>query len=243
MMAANEFSSIGTVTRKDRIILNDRIENSSALVFIAEHPHSGYYGNTVPEKKEPQSMFLVTDHNYDDNTIIRAIQAVKKNFEHAFDAVPGTISFLNKRLVMIRVRCLSYEHIPMLVDAFRRAGIKFMAHRKFPHFDATISITKYFKTEEVEKGVFLDIHNPNFAYLHIDGHLSWGRFENIYRDVRNNITEFTFDAALATMYDENGIIDFVRIYDEKRSVEKLRIIHKKFQDIISRHQGSSVTGA
>ncbi|MFO7756662.1 MAG: hypothetical protein R6V34_11850 [Bacteroidales bacterium] len=241
-MAANEFYSIGTVTRKDRIILNDRIDDSQALVFIAEHPYSGYYGTTVPERKEPQSMFLVTDHNYDDNTIIRAIQAVKKDFEHAFDAVPGTISFLNKRLVMIRVRCLSYEHIPLLLDAFRRAGIKFMAQRKFPHFEAIISITKYFKTEEVEEDIFLDLINPCFAYLHIDNHLSWDSFENIYRDVRNNITEFSFDAALATMYNENGILDFVRIYDEKRSVEKLRIIHKKFRDIIARYHTGSATG-
>lgn len=241
-MASNEFYSIGTVTRKDRIILNDRIDDSPALVFIAEHPYSGYYGDTVPEKKEPQSVFLVTDHDYDDNTIIRAIQAVKKDFDHAFDAVPGTISFLNKQLVMIRVRCLSYEHIPLLVTAFRNAGINFMVQRKFPHFDAIIRVTKYFKTEEVEEGVFLDIHNPCYAYLQIDRHLSWDSFEDIYRDVRNNITEFSFDAALATMYNENGILDFVRIYDGKRSVEKLRIIHKKFQDIIVRHQAGSATG-
>lgn len=232
MMAADEFYSIGKVTRKDRMILNDRIDDNTALVFIAEHPYSGYYGTTVPEKKEPQSMFLVTDRNYDDDTVIRTIQAVKKDFIHAFDGVPGTISFLNKSLGIIRVRCLSYEYVPQLINAFRKEGIEFMTQRKFPHFEAIISVTKYFKTMQVEEDIFLDLDNPYFAYLHIDRELSWDAFENIYRNVRNNITEFSFDAALATMYDEHGLLDFIRVYDERRSVEKLRVILDKFNYII-----------
>ncbi len=226
--------SIGSVTKKDWIILNDRIDDKSALVLISEYPYSGYYGTTVPDKKEPQSMYLVTYHDYTDDQIIRSIQAVKTHFEYAFDAVPGTISFLNKNLGIIRVRCVSYEHVPLLVDAFRKEGIVFMQHRNLPHFEGIIKVTKYFKTVEEEKGIFIDQENRYLAYLHIDKFLGWDTFEKIYRDVSNNITEFSFDAALATMYNEYGILDFVRIYDEKRSLDNLKIIYKKFKDRISR---------
>lgn len=226
--------SIGSVTKKDWIILNDRIDDKSALVLISEYPYSGYYGTTVPDKKEPQSMYLVTYHDYTDDQIIRSIQAVKTHFEYAFDAVPGTISFLNKNLGIIRVRCVSYEHVPLLVDAFRKEGIVFMQHRNLPHFEGIIKVTKYFKTVEEEEGIFIDQENRYLAYLHIDKFLGWDTFEKIYRDVSNNITEFSFDAALATMYNEYGILDFVRIYDEKRSLDNLKIIYKKFKDRISR---------
>ena len=233
-MEQKKLFSIGTVTKKDWIILNDRIDDKSALVFISEHPYSGYYGTTVPDKKEPQSMYLVTDQDYTDDQIIRSIQAVKTHFEYAFDAVPGTISFLNKHLGIIRFRCVSYEHVPLLIAAFRQEGIVFMQHRNFPHFEGIIKVTKYFKTMEEEEGIFIDLENPYLAYLHIDKPLSWDVFEKINRDVSNNITEFSFDAALATMYNEYGIIDFVRIYDEKRSLDKLRTIYKKFKDRLAR---------
>lgn len=226
--------SIGAITKKEWIILNDRIDDKSALVFISEHPYAGYYGTTVPDKKEPQSMYLVTDQDYTDEKIIRSIQAVKTHFKYSFDAVPGTISFLNKNLGIIRVRCVSYEHVPLMLRAFRQEGIEFMPHRSFPHFEGIVRVTKYFKTEEAEEGIYIDLESPFLAYLHIDKVLNWDTFEKIYRDVRNNITEFSFDGALATMYDEFGIIDFVRIYDEKRSVEKLRVIYNKFKDRLIR---------
>lgn len=233
-MTVSKLSSIGSITKKEWIILNDRIDDKSALVFISEHPYSGYYGSTVPDKKEPMSMYLVTNHNYNDDKIIRAIQQVKTRFEFEYDAVPGTISFLNKHLGMIRIRCLTYELIPMLVKEFTSEGIEFMPHRKFPPFEGIIRVTKFFKTEEVEKGIYLDLENPYFAYLLINKALRWNSFENVYRDVQNNVTEFKFDAALATMYNEQGVLDFVRTYDEKRSIENLRILYKKFSDRVAR---------
>ncbi len=234
-MESNYLFSVGTVIKKDWLILNDRIDDKSALVFISEHPYSGYYGTTVPDKKEPQSMFLITEHNYNDDKIIRSVQNVKKHFEHAFDAVPGTISFLNRHLGMIRIRCVSYQHVPGLIKALKNEGIVFMTHRRFPPFEGIIRITKYFKTEQVEEGIYLDLDNPYFAYLHIDKHLRWNTFENVSRDIKNNITDFSFDAALATMYNEQGILDFVRTYDEKKTVEKLRTIYSKLKDRLVRY--------
>jgi len=234
IMEQKKLFSVGTITKKDWIILNDRIDDKSTLVFISEYPYAGYYGTTVPDRKEPQFMYLVTDKDYDNELIIRYVQAVKKHFEYSFDAVPGSISFLNKYLGIIRITSLPYEYVPLLVEAFRQEGIGFMQHRSFPHFEAMVKVTKYFKTEEVEEGIFIDLENPNMAYLHIDRFLDWDKFEKLYQDVRNNITEFSFDAALATMYNEYGIVDFIRIYDEKRSLEKLMIIYNKFKDRLDR---------
>jgi len=234
-MASRKFSSIGTVTKKGKLILNDRIDCTAALIFIEEYPYSGYYGTTVPDKGEPKSLFLVTRTDYDDDKIIRAIQGVKSHCEYDFDAVPGTISFLNKNFGMIRIRNISCLQVLMLIDAFREEGIEFNHHQKFPAFEGIIRVTKYFNTEEVEDGIFIDLDNSLRGYLQIDRKLSWKTFENIYRDVRNNITDFTFDAALVTMYNEKGILDFVRIFDRKRTVEKLRVIYKKFKDIMGRY--------
>ncbi|MFO7851399.1 MAG: hypothetical protein ACQERS_06260 [Bacteroidota bacterium] len=232
-MARGKFSSLGTITKKERLIINDRIECRSALIFISEFPYAGYYGTTVPDKEEPESMFLVTDKVHNVDEVIRTIQNVKSYYQHDFDAVPGTISFKNKRYGMIRIRSLSCQMIPSLIRVFREEGIKFARHHKHAPFEGIIHVTKYFKTEEVEEGIFLDLESTAYGYLRIYKYLQWDTFENVYSYARNNI-DFSFDAALATMYDENGILDMTRIYDEKRTVEKLRIIQDKFMAKINR---------
>ncbi|MEA1885832.1 MAG: hypothetical protein U9N72_01300 [Bacteroidota bacterium] len=233
-MARGKFSSLGTITKKERLIINDRIQCRSALIFISECPYAGYYGTTVPDSEEPESMFLVTDIEYDVDKVIRTIQSVKSHYQHEFDAVPGTISFKNKQYGMIRVRALPCQKIPSLINAFKEKGIKFARHHKHAPFDGIIHVTKYFKTEEVEEGIFLDLESTAYAYLRIYKYISWDTFENVNSYASNNI-DFSFDAALATMYDEQGILDMIRIYDEKRTVEKLRIIQDKFINKIERY--------
>lgn len=226
--------SLGSVTKKERLTVADHISDNSILILETEHPFAGYYGTTVPDSDDPRSLFLVTRHHYNDDKIIRAIQGVKKFFKHSFDGVPAFITYSNKSFPVIRIRCISHMLIPELVGAFKKEGIEFLPKQRLSPFDGIIRITKYFNTEEVEDGIFFDTDNPSFAYILINAHLRWNSFESITQHVRNNIEGFTFDAALATMYDCTGVLDFARIYDEKRSAEKLSLIRSKYLELISK---------
>ena len=223
--------SIGTVTKKELLAVTERVDDKSNLIFETEHPYSGYYGTTVPDKDDPKSLFIVTRHHYNDDNVIRSIKEIKKEFEFAFDAVPGSITHNNKTYGVIRIKCLSHVRILELSSAFRKSGIEIMNKQKISPFRGVIKLTKYFNTSEVEDGIFFDNDNDAFAYLKIEKHLRWNSFESVTQHVMNNVKDFTFDAALANMYDHTGVIDFVRVYDETRSVEKLRNIRERYIEL------------
>lgn len=224
--------SIGTVTKKERLTVADHINDLSTLVFETEQPYYGYYGTTVPDSVDPRSLFLVTRHHYNDDKVIRFIQGVKKTFAHTFDAVPGQITWQNRTYPVIRIRYIQHQYVAELVKSFSAQGAEFMSKQKISPFYGLIRITKYFNTEEVADGIYYDSDNNAFAYLRIDAHLRWSTFESITRHVKNNVEGFSFDAAQATMYDCSGILDFVRIYDEQRSQDKLSNIRGRYLEAI-----------
>ncbi len=231
-MDKNLLSSLGKITKKEVLITADHIEGANIQIFETQHPYSGYYGTTVPELPVTSSFFLVTKFQHEDDRIIRAIQEVKKSADLKFDAVPGYLTFHNKLFAVIRIRCLAESKIPDIVKAFVKEGIEFNAPQKQAPVKAIIHITKYINSEEVEDGIYLDTDNSSFAYLRIDKHLEWDSFEKVTRHVMNNVGGISFDAGLSMMYDCNGVIDAVRIYDDKRSVEKLRVIRNRYLDSI-----------
>jgi len=122
--------------------------------------------------------------------------------------------------------------IAPLIKSFENEGIEFLAPHKQAPVEAVINITKYINTEELEDGIFIDTDNSSFAYLRIDKYLDWNRFKSVTGHVMNNVGGISFDAGLATLYDCQGVIDTVRIYDDKRSLEKLRVIRKRYLDSI-----------
>lgn len=231
-MDKNLFSSLARVTKKEVLIVADHIDGANVQIFETQHPYSGYYGTTVPDFLEKSSYFLATKVQHEDDRIIRAIQKVKKSSDLGFDGVPGYITFHNKLYSVIRIRCIFESKIPDIVRGFEKEGIEFMSPFKQAPVEAVIHITKYINTEEAEDGIFLDTDNSSFAYLRIDKHLDWDRFEKVTKHVMNNVGGISFDAGLSMMYDCSGIIETVRIYDDKRSVEKLRVIRNRYLDSI-----------
>jgi hypothetical protein len=233
-MEKKVFSSIGKIIKKERLVVSDRSNDKSTLIFETEHPFAGYYGHSMPEKTDPNSLFLVTKHHYNDDRVLRAIRNIKKDINYCLDATPGIISFANKEEGAIRIRCISYTIVSELISSFNNEGIEFMPKQKYSPSDSLIILTKYFDTEEVEEGIFIDRDSKEFAYLQIPKHFGWNSFEKATQQVRNNVDDIYFDAGMATMYDKSGVLDLVRIYSEKRSVENLRVIRKKYLDVLAK---------
>jgi hypothetical protein len=209
--------SIGTIIKKENLASVEHETNSNALVIESLYPFPGYHGTTVPDSTDPRSLFLVTDQIYHNDTIIRAIQKVKKHFTHNFDGTPGKIDLFNTPAGVIRIKFLPYEHVGSLVSMLEKEGLSFMKHRKVQEYSSIIKITKYWK---------------NMYYLLIPILLDWKAFEKITMSIKHNIDDNNFDAALTTMYDENGLLDFVRIYDEQSCQGKLIFILGKYLEAI-----------
>jgi hypothetical protein len=228
--------SVGTIVKKEKLASVERETNCKALILEALLPYPGYHGTTIPDKLDPESLFVVLKKNYSDEKIIRLIQKVKKNSKVPFDAVPGTINLMNKSVNIIRFKYLSYGLVSVVVEHFIDAGIEFEKSKKIPSYESNIIIRKFFRLNKLSEGVFEDMDIKEFFYIRVPVLISWDDFENITKNIKYNIGDINFDAAQTSVYDHSGLVDFIRIYDKTKDLNKLISIRDSYLKAISRFE-------
>lgn len=231
-MEHKTLTSIGTISKKENLASVENDTKTNALVLESLFPFPGYNGTTVPDRTDPKSLFLITNNINSDDKVIRAIHNVKKKFPIHFDGTPALVNLFNKPTGAIRLKYLPYDKVGILVDAFHDQGIDFIKERKVQEFSSIIRITKYFKINNVVGGIYNDQNWKELFYLEIPMPLRWNSFEKITSGIKHNIDDNNFDAALTTMYDDEGVLDFVRIYDEQSCQGKLIFIRDKYLEAI-----------
>ena len=213
------------------------VENDTkcrALILESLQPYPGYHGTTIPDMLEPESLFVVTKAAYSDEEIIRAIQQVKKKFTIPFDAAPGSILFQNKAVDIIRFKGLSYNMISEVVEHFTDAGIAFERAKKMGPYESIIRIGKFFRIRKIADGIYEDMDVSQFFYLQVPSQINWDLFEEMTKNIRYNIETIIFDAAQTSVYDANGLVDFVRIYDTDKDIDNLISIRNNYLNAFER---------
>ena len=220
--------SVGTIVKKEKLASFENTPQSKALFLESLLPYPGYHGTTIPDKLDPESLFVVTKVRYSDETIIRAIQKVKKLSEIKFDAAPGTIMLQNNPVNIIRIKGLSYNQIPDICKLFNKQDIEFEKARTIQEYEDIIQIRKYFRMQQIDEGIYEDIDVSKYFYLEVPTLINWVAFEELTKSIKYNIQNLNFDAAQTSVYDENGLRDFVRIYDNDKDLEKLKSIRYSY---------------
>lgn len=233
-MSAKILDTIGVITKKENFVSVESETGSNALVLESLQPYPGYHGLTVPDSLEPDSLFAITKLMYDDEAVIRAIQAVKKTFKGKFDAAPGTINIQNMDNNFIRLKYLPYARVGEVLQEFEKTGIEFKKKKYIAPFESILKVRKFFTVEESAEGIFHDLVDTNMFYLKIPAILNWPTFEKITLSLKYNMENKNFDAAQCSVYYRYGLIDFVRIYDRDSSLSKLNFIRDKYLEAISK---------
>jgi len=231
-MNNDTITSIGTISKKENLASVEHETNTHVLVLESLFPFPGYHGTTVPDRTDPRSLFLVTNNVFSDDKIIRAIKQIKGNFPMYFDGAPGVIQLFNKPAGVIRLKYLPYNLVGDLVAAFQDEGITFLKERKVQEYSSIIKITKFFTIHKSSEGIYVDENWKEMAYLQMPIQMRWNSFEKITASIKHNVEDNNFDAALTYMYDKQGLLDFVRIYDEQNCQGKLIFIREKYLDAI-----------
>ena len=221
--------TIGTIEKKEML----GSVGYKELVLETSHPFPGYHGTTVPDHIKPNSLFALTRSKYTEEKIIRVIQKIKSEHNFKFDATPGLVTLYNMLNPCIRFKDMeSYEIVPQILKAFTDEGIEFMSNRNIEPFTGIIKVKKYFLIEVISDNYFKDAEEPNMHYFTIPVQLRFNQFEKITIDLKNNLEDPNFDAALGTVFRKTGVIDVIRIYDDKASPDKLDLIRTKYLQAI-----------
>ena len=222
--------TIGTIEKKEML----GPVGYNELVLEAFQPFPGYFGTTVPDHDAPNSLFAITRSKYTEEKIIRVIQKIKNDQNYTFDATPGMVTLYNMLNPCIRFKQLrSYDEMPAILRAFEAEGIEFMSNRKIEPFSGIIKVKKYFLMEVISDVLFQDAEDPYMHYFAIPFQLRFNQFEKITLDLKRNMEDPRFDAALGTIFRRSGLIDIIRIYDDNCTTEKLNLIRTKYLQAIS----------
>ena len=108
-----------------------------------------------------------------------------------------------------------------------------MSNRKIEPFTGIIKVKKYFLLEVISDFLFNDAEDPNMHYFSIPMQLRFPQFEKITLDLKRNLEDPNFDAALGTIFRRYGVIDVIRIYDDKGSPDRLSMIRTRYLDAIN----------
>jgi hypothetical protein len=222
--------TIGTIEKKEML----GPVGYNELVLEAFHPFPGYYGDAVPGNDTPKSLFAITRSKYTEEKIIRVTQKIKSEHNFKFDGTPGMVTLYNMLNPCIRFKELtSYEQVPAILKAYEDDGIEFMSNRKIEPFTGIIKVKKYFLMEAISDYAFKDAEVEGVYYFSIPVQLRFNQFEKITIDLKHNIEDHKFDAALGTIFRKSGLVDLIRIYDDKCTLERLNSIRTKYINAIN----------
>jgi hypothetical protein len=222
--------SIGGIAKEETLynLTNHIMENT--FVLENDAPYPGYHGDNLPTEPVPISVFMMTKKKHSTEHILRLSESIRKYFEHSFDAVPGIICVNNDTFPCIRIRGLdNYELIEELQNCFFSEGVKFMKSKKI-RTKAIIQLKKLFNIELFDTDIYKDLDDKNTFYIDIKEQVSWSKFAQLSRNVKNNIDKdkANFDAALGAIYTSPEILDVVRIYGKEMDIAKLKLIQKTY---------------
>ncbi len=208
----------------------------SDLVLESSHPFPGYHGTTVPDKDHPQLLFFITKAQYPAEDIVRISQEIKKKSNIKFDGTPAHVSLPNEELLpSVRIKGLKdYKQIPELLKHYKEAGVSFASNRKLEPYYGLIRVRKMLMLEDTGECTLQDSETSEMRFFQLPKKISWDDFEKITMHIKRNIEDPNFDAALATIFRKNGLIDYVRIYDVDCPIDKLNLIRKKYLQEIKR---------
>ncbi len=227
--------TIGGIAKVESLFTLTSHVMANTFVLDMEEPYPGYHGTNLPTNSKPISIFFITKDKYSTEHLLRINQNIKKYFEYKFDAVPGVICIQNEDLPCIRIREIdSYELLEELQNCFFSEGIKFMKKRTVKA-KGVIQLKKLFNIECIEDGIYKDLDDLSMFYVTLPRQVNWQMFVQITQRVRNNVDKqlANFDAALGAIYTKN-ILDVARIYSRETSLEKLRVIRKKYISIMEK---------
>lgn len=227
--------SLGFIIKKET--LSQLASEHKFNEFILEDldPYPGFYDHFhIPlneDEKKPRSIFaVVKEFNLEQiNDFIRITIAIRKSFNHEFNAVMGRLTYQNSMVSCIRIYMNDYKYLPQLIERFSKLGMQFLPSRSVKPFSSLIYIWKFMKLEEMSEGIYKDTELNDTYYLKVSRHVDFNKFESISISIRNNNNHKVYDAAQAGYYGNEGICEMVRIYDPRATLNNLQFLKEKYE--------------
>ncbi len=210
----------GLIIKKEKLASYETSVPFHELILKDLAPFPGYYDSfqvPLPDKELiPSHLFFVLSRfdYFNDDGFIRKTLSIKSATGIEFDAASGQLEVFNILHPCIRIRLQKMDTIPPLVDAYKNAGWDFARYKQVKPYESLIKIKTFLTLEEMKEGVYRHTLRPEEFFITIPYMPDWKTFEEITLLIRRNSEFKRYDAALASAYTRQGMLEMVRIYTE-----------------------------
>ncbi|MDP3444308.1 MAG: hypothetical protein Q8T08_15730, partial [Ignavibacteria bacterium] len=85
-----------------------------------------------------------------------------------------------------------------------------------------------FFLQPIENQMYFDLQQQHHGYFVVPKNISWKKFVVLTTNVKFETSLLYFDAAQAFIFEDDSVIDLVRIYKEDLTKEKLQAIQQRY---------------
>lgn len=233
-METNTIVRFGGLLKEEPLTcIESEILLKDTCVLESVSPFIGYYKVMSGPTKPLYLYLMLAGHHYFEE-IQRAIINCKSKAGFGFDAAYSEITIPgNPPCESIRIRNLAeYNQIAGLQHLFHSENILFKKKtHKIENMPGLIRLEKFFYLEKTEEDIYSDRSESHHGYFVIPGTISWEKFVSLTNEVKFDTDLLFFDAAQAFIFEQDRIIDLVRIYRENLTIEKLKAIRNRYMKL------------
>lgn len=213
----------GSITKKESLALITSNILEHTVVAEADMPYSNYYGR-VPDKPQPNSIFLFTERFFTLEEALRLTQQIDICAKNEVNTASAVFLLHGKHIPAIRIRNFpDYQNLKMLQECYIKLGVKF-ARKVQLEKEAVVTVSKCFFLEDKGDGVIFDKQEKHEGYINLPKRPNLPEFEVLMNKVRNNSDCLFFDAAIGGLIIGGHVQDMMRVYSENLDLKMLKTI-------------------
>lgn len=238
-MKTNQIESLGVLLKEEKLQTVEHYILENTLVLESIEPFPGYHGENMPTGTKPESLFLMTDKPYSNETVFRVSQHLCCYQSIPIDATPVEIYIMNSNLSGIRLRGLNnYSLIAEIQGCYMDKEIRFMKMKNV-NAPGLMRITKVFQIDRIDDNIYRDLEDANTYYLAVPYHFSWNLFRKVTLNIKNNLDNSNFDCASGFIYLKD-MMEFVRVYMDNTNTSRLKQLREKYLEEIAKIRDDAI---
>ncbi|MEE4285763.1 MAG: hypothetical protein V2I31_06430 [Mariniphaga sp.] len=216
----------GSITKKESLALITSNILEHNVVAEADMPYANYYGR-IPDKPQPNSLFLFTERFYTLEEALRLTQNIDICAKNRVNTASAVFILHGYHVPAIRIRNFpDYQHLKMLQECYIKLGVKF-ARKVQLEKEPVVTVSKCFFLEDTGGGIFFDSQEKHEGYIILPKRPNLHEFEGLMNKVKNNSDCLFFDAAIGGLIISGHVHDMMRVYSENLDLKMLNCIKKE----------------
>lgn len=227
-MATLEY--VGKIIKQENIDTVDA--NKIPKTFVINVPNAlGSYYSRFTDVNKPDSIIFVTKTPNSFEKILRVTAGINKKYGLNLDGAKCEVKIDSRKLNGIRVKGINrFTEIGTIQQYYKDHDYDFAKSEKFTDTDSLIRVNRFFNIEKLDEGVFKSNVEDDVYYVTIPKYMSWNEFRTITFEIKNNISDKSYDIAKGVVYIDGGIKEFLRIVKPKFTLESIKLIRDKYID-------------